>query len=72
MRILLARAGLHTQITFISQLSEVKLSEHQVILIGDISFKQFSSEDCQSVINFVQNGGGVVSTLRAWVFKNYG
>lgn len=64
---MLARSGLSANITFVWDLEDFPIltkTQFHVILVGEFSLQYLKSTDSQKIIDYVSNGGGLVTTFR--------
>jgi len=48
----------------------VNLSQYDCILIEKIENKLFGDSDVNKVVQYVRNGGGLLITLKGWLYRD--
>jgi hypothetical protein len=46
--------------------------QYDCIFVHEISNKIFGEQDMQNLVEYVENGRGLLIGLRGWLYKHYG
>jgi hypothetical protein len=68
----LKRSNIFVKVKYAYNTNEINIGDYDVVLIKELSFKNFTIKDCNNVTSYVAKGGILISSFRGWVWRSYG
>jgi hypothetical protein len=61
---------MYVTVAYQESVKNVNLSQYDCILIEKIDNKLFGDPDVNKVVQYVRNGGGLLITLKGWLYRD--